>query len=154
ATALPAGFPASETHTVGGQVQRTVGAQSLVANPLFDFVPAGGNVTTVRQVATTAECNHCHQPLAEHGGGRGEDRLCQLGHTDQGFDESGTSIELQQMIHRIHRGTDLPSLQPPASMGAKYELGGSAFAEVVSACAGGALAGVPCSSNGDCPNGT
>src|SRR5262245_15905454 len=152
ATALPAGFPASETHTVGGQVQRTVGAQSLVANPLFDFVPAGGPVTTVRQVATTAECNHCHQPLAHHGGGRREVGLCQLCHTDQGFAD-GNSIELQQMIHRIHRGTDLPSLQPPAPVGTMYGFG-SAVAEVVSACAGGALAGVPCSSAGDCPNGT
>ena len=154
ATALPAGFPASETHTVGGQVDRTVGANTLRANPLFNFVPAGGPVTTVRQVATTAECNGCHDPLAEHGGGRREVGLCQLCHTDQGFDsQTGNSIELQQMIHRIHRGTDLPSLQPPAPVGTQYAIGG-AFAEVVSACAGGALAGVPCSSNADCPNGT
>jgi OmcA/MtrC family decaheme c-type cytochrome len=153
ATALPAGFPASETHTVGGQVQRTVGAKTLFANPLFDFVPAGGPVTTVRQVATTAECNHCHDPLAHHGGGRREVGLCQLCHTDQGF-ASGNSIELQQMIHRIHRGSDLPSLQPPAPLGAKYGFG-SAFAEVVKACStDSALAGVPCSSDGDCPNGT
>jgi len=154
ATVLPAGFPASETHTVGGQVDRTVGATTLRANPLFDFVPAGGPVTTVRQVATTAECNGCHDPLAEHGGGRREVGLCQLCHTDQGFDaQSGNSIELQQMIHRIHRGSDLPSLQPPAPVGTQYGIG-SAFAEVVRACAGGALAGVPCSSDGQCPNGT
>src|SRR5262245_47635099 len=89
ATALPAGFPASETHTVGGQVDRTVGATTVHANPLFDFVPAGGPVTTVRQVATTAECNGCHQPLAEHGGGRREVGLCQLCHTAQGFDATG-----------------------------------------------------------------
>src|SRR5262249_9298474 len=154
ATHLPDGFPASETHTVGGQVQRTIRAQNVYANPLFDFVPAGGAVTTVRQVATTAECNHCHNPLAEHGGGRREVGLCQLCHTDQGFDsQTGNSIELQQMIHRIHRGTDLPSLQPPAPVGTMYGFG-SAVAEVVKACAGGALAGVPCSSNADCPNGT
>jgi OmcA/MtrC family decaheme c-type cytochrome len=153
ATALPAGFPASETHTVGGQVQRTVGAKTLFANPLFDFVPAGGPVTTVRQVATTAECNHCHDPLAHHGGGRREVGLCQLCHTDQGF-ASGNSIELQQMIHRIHRGSDLPSLQPPAPLGAKYGFG-SAFAEVVKACStDSALAGVPCSSDSDCRTGT
>src|SRR5262245_2957392 len=160
ATVLPPGFPATVTHTVGGQVQRTIGARTLYANPLFDFVPAGGPVTTVRQVATTAECNGCHDPLAEHGGGRREVGLCQLCHTDQGFDpQSGNSIELQQMIHRIHRGTDLPSLQPPAPVGTKYEIIGfqnraTVFAQVVSACAGGALAGVPCSSSGDCPNGT
>src|SRR5262245_47435010 len=152
ATALPAGFPASETHTVGGQVDRTVGANTLRANPLFDFVPAGGPVTTTRQVSTTAECNGCHDPLAHHGGGRREVGLCQLCHTDQGFAD-GNSIELQQMIHRIHRGTDLPSLQPPAPVGTMYGFG-SAIAEVVQACAGGALAGVPCSSNSQCPNGT
>ena len=110
-------------------------------------------MTTVRQVATTAECNGCHQPLAEHGGGRREVGLCQLCHTDQGFDETGTSIELQQMIHRIHHGKELPSIVNGA-LGATYEVGGTVFAEKVSACAGGPLAGVPCSSDGDCPNGT
>ena len=123
ATTLPAGFPATVTHTVGGQVQRSIGAQTLSANPLFDFVPAGGAVTTVRQVATTAECNGCHQPLAEHGGGRREVGLCQLCHTDQGFDESGNSIELQQMIHRIHHGNELPSIVDGA-LGATYQVGG------------------------------
>jgi predicted CXXCH cytochrome family protein len=160
ATVLPPGYPATLTHTVGGQVQRTIGARTVYANPLFNFVPAGGPVTTVRQVATTAECNGCHDPLAEHGGGRREVGLCQLCHTDQGFDpQSGNSIELQQMIHRIHRGSDLPSLQPPAPVGTKYEIIGfqnraTVFGEVVQTCAGGALAGVPCSSDGQCPNGT
>jgi OmcA/MtrC family decaheme c-type cytochrome len=153
ATVLPPGYPATVTHTVGGQVDRSVGDQTLRANPLFDFVPAGGPVTTVRQVTTTAQCNGCHQPLAEHGGGRREVGLCQLCHTDQGFDETGTSIELQQMIHRIHHGKELPSLAGGA-LGATYEIGGTVFAEKVSACAGGALNGVPCSSGGDCPNGT
>jgi hypothetical protein len=158
-TVLPAGFPAQVTHTVGGQVERTVNAQTLSANPLFDFVPAGGAVTTVRQVTTTGQCNGCHDPLAEHGGGRREVGLCQLCHTDQGFDpQTGNSIELQQMIHRIHRGKELPSVVDGA-LGARYEIIGfqnqaTVFAEKVRACAGGALAGVPCSSDGDCPNGT
>ena len=159
ATVLPAGFPATVTHTVGGQVQRTLGPQTLYANPLFDFVPAGGSVTTVRQVTTTAQCNGCHDPLAEHGGGRREVGLCQLCHTDQGFDpQTGNSIELQQMIHRIHRGKELPSVVD-GPLGANYQIIGfqnraTVFAEKVRACAGGALAGVPCSSDGDCPNGT
>src|SRR5581483_10579379 len=42
ATVLPPGFPASETHTVGAQVERAFGGQTLVANPIFDFVPSGG----------------------------------------------------------------------------------------------------------------
>ena len=151
ATVLPPGFPAAVTHTVGGQVDRSVGDQTLRANPLFDFVPAGGAVTTIRQVATTAECNGCHQPLAEHGGGRREVGLCQLCHTDQGFDsDTGNSIELQQMIHRIHHGKELPSIVDGA-LGATYQIGSAVFAEKVSACAGGALAGVPCSSDGRVP---
>jgi OmcA/MtrC family decaheme c-type cytochrome len=154
ATVLPPGFPAMVTHTVGGQVDRSVGDQTLRANPLFDFVPAGGAVTTIRQVATTAECNGCHQPLAEHGGGRREVGLCQLCHTDQGFDsDTGNSIELQQMIHRIHHGKELPSIVDGA-LGATYQIGSTVFAQKVRACAGGALAGVPCSSDGDCKNGT
>lgn len=153
ATILPAGFPAAVTHTIGGQVQRAVGSQTIYANPLFDFVPAGGPVTTQRQVTTTAQCNGCHDPLAEHGGGRREVGLCQLCHTDQGFDDAGNSIELQQMIHRIHRGKDLPTVVNGA-LGAKYEVGGDIFGEKVKACAGGALAGLRCSTDGDCPNGT
>jgi hypothetical protein len=159
ATMLPVGFPASVTHTVGGQVQRTDGDATLYANPLFDFVPSGGAVATRRQVTTTAQCNACHDPLAEHGGARREVGLCQLCHTDQGFDpQSGNSIELEQMIHRIHRGTTLPSVVDGA-VGAKYEIIGfqnsaTVFAEKVLACDGGALDGVRCGGDGDCPNGT
>lgn len=159
ATVLPAGFPSAVTHTVGGQVQRTVGEQELFANPLFDFVPSGAAVATVRQVTTTAQCNGCHDPLAEHGGGRREVGLCQLCHTDQGVDpESGNSIELQQMIHRIHRGKDLPSVVD-GPVGTAYEIVGFqnravVFAEKVAACAGGALAGVACGEDPDCPGGT
>src|SRR5437762_2850789 len=68
ATALPPGFPATTTHTVGGQVERTLETQKLYANPLFDFVPASGAVTLARELATTAQCNGCHAPLAFHGG--------------------------------------------------------------------------------------
>ena len=153
ATALPPGFPATTTHTVGGQVERTLETQKLYANPLFDFVPASGAVTLARELTTTAQCNGCHDPLAFHGGGRREVGLCQLCHTDQGFDESGNSIELQQMIHRIHMGKDLPTVVNGA-LGAKYEIGGTAFAEKVKACAGGPLSGVSCSADGDCPDST
>ena len=52
-TTLPAGFPAGLTHTVGGQVTRTFERAALVANPVFDFVPAGGPVTTEREKTTT-----------------------------------------------------------------------------------------------------
>ncbi|MCW5890295.1 MAG: OmcA/MtrC family decaheme c-type cytochrome [bacterium] len=159
ATTLPAGFPATATHTVGAQVERSYAGATLVANPLLDFVPSGAPVTVVRQVTTTAQCNGCHDPLALHGGARREVGLCQLCHTDQGFDpESGNSIELQQMVHRIHQGKDLPSIVG-GPVGSVYEIIGFqnqpiVFAEKVLACTGGALAGVPCASDADCPDGT
>ncbi len=159
ATTLPAGFPTGLTHTVGAQIERAYGGETLVANPLFDFLPSGGAVTTVRQVTTTAQCNACHAPLAIHGGGRREVGLCQLCHTDQGFDpQTGNSIELLQMIHAIHMGKELPSIVD-GPVGASYGFVGFQnqsilFAEKVTACSGGALAGVPCSVDADCPNGT
>ena len=110
ATTLPAGFPAGLTHTVGGQVTRTFDGAMLVANPVFDFVPAGGPVTTVREDTTTAQCNGCHDPLEAHGGTRQEVHLCQLCHTEQLVDANGNSAEFQNMIHRLHRGQDLPTI--------------------------------------------
>ena len=153
-TTLPAGFPAGLTHTVGGQVTRTFEGATLVANPVFDFVPAGGPVTTVREVTTTAQCNGCHDPLEAHGGTRREVKLCQLCHTEQLTDAStGNSAEFQNMIHRLHRGQDLPSIVNGA-VGAKYSFGSTVFAEKVKACAGGALAGLTCTTDADCTGGT
>jgi OmcA/MtrC family decaheme c-type cytochrome len=159
ATKLPAGFPAGLTHTVGAQVERGFESAALVANPLFDFVPAGGAVTTMREVTTTAQCNRCHDPLAVHGGGRREVQLCQLCHTDQSVDpDTGNTLDLKHMIHRVHRGKNLPSVVNGA-LGAKYAFIGFngqeiAFGEKVAACSGGALKGLPCEDAGDCPGGT
>jgi hypothetical protein len=154
---LPEGYDASLTHTVGGQAERAVGETTLVANPLFDFVPAGGAVTTVREVVTTAQCNSCHNPLEAHGGGRREVKLCQLCHTDQAADpDTGSSIALLDMIHRIHRGRDLPSITAESSpVGTRYEIVGfqqshHVFGEKIQACAGGAFNGITCGSDADC----
>jgi hypothetical protein len=154
-TMLPAGFDPMLTHTIGGQVERSAGGTTWVANPVFDFVPAGGAVASVREVVTTAQCNGCHNPLAEHGGGRREVKLCQLCHTDQGVDpDTGSSIDFLQMIHRIHQGRDLPSIVNGA-IGTKFEIIGFrqtrfTYGEKVAACAGGAFNGIPCVVDADC----
>ncbi|HUC33294.1 MAG TPA: OmcA/MtrC family decaheme c-type cytochrome, partial [Ilumatobacteraceae bacterium] len=156
---LPEGFDASRTHTVGGQVEREVEGTTLAANPVFDFVPAGGSVTTVREVVTTAQCNSCHNPLEAHGGSRREVRLCQLCHTDQAPDpDTGNSIALLDMVHRIHRGRDLPSINASGSpVGTKYEIIGfnqssHVFGEKIKACVGGAFNGITCGNDADCGN--
>jgi len=159
ATKLPAGFPATLTHTVGAQIERAFAGTSLVANPILDFVPAGGAAATTRAVTTTNQCNRCHDPLAVHGGGRREVRLCQLCHTDQAVDpDTGNTLDLKHVIHRVHRGKNLPSVVNGA-LGAKYAFVGFGgeeivFGEKVAACVGGALKGLPCDDAGDCPGGT
>lgn len=153
ATKLPGGYPATQTHTVGAQVDRTnpeSGGPTLRANPILDFVPAGGAVVTVREPVTTAECNQCHNPLAIHGGGRREIQLCQLCHTQQ---LTGGAGEFRVMVHKIHRGKNLPSVVDGA-VGDTYEFGGHEYARKVKACAGGALATLPCEEDADCPSST
>jgi hypothetical protein len=155
---LPEGFDASLTHTIGAQVERTVDDVRRIANPLFDFVPAGGEVTTTREVVVTQQCNSCHNRLQAHGGGRREVRLCQLCHTDQAVDpDSGNSIELLNMIHRIHDGRDLPSVAN-GPVGNDFTIVGFnqsrvTFAEKVKACSAGAFANIPCTNDSDCGSG-
>jgi OmcA/MtrC family decaheme c-type cytochrome len=149
-TALPPGYPANLTHRIGGQVGRTYNGASLVANPIFDFVPAGGTVTTVRELTTIAQCNSCHDPLAVHGGGRRDVRLCQTCHTDQAIDvNTGNTIDFKVMIHRIHDGKDLPSVAA-GPVGTTYGISSTVWAEKVKACVGGPLAGVKCTADADC----
>ena len=97
------------THVVGGEIIR--GPRTVAANPLFEFVPAGGEPTITRNIAGTESCNSCHNPLSAHGGSRTEVGLCSLCHTPQGVDpETGNSIDMKVLIHKIHQGTDLPSV--------------------------------------------
>jgi OmcA/MtrC family decaheme c-type cytochrome len=124
ATQLPAGYDPSRTYTVGLQVDRTLNGQLLGVDPIFDVVPAGGTPEIVHDT-TTEQCNHCHDPLIAHGNRR-EERLCMLCHTEAAVDappppEQPHSIDIKSMIHKIHRGKDLPSIVngPP---GATYAI--------------------------------
>jgi OmcA/MtrC family decaheme c-type cytochrome len=94
-----------------------------------------------------------------HGGGRREVRLCQLCHTDQAFDpDTGNTIDLGPMVHKIHRGKELPSVEE-GEVGTKYAIVGfrqseHVYGEKVRVCDGGEHAAKPCESDEDCPGGT
>jgi OmcA/MtrC family decaheme c-type cytochrome len=126
ATMLPAEYDPSLTQAIGMQVDRDFGEQEYGVNPVFDFVPGGG-AAQVRAGTTTAQCNNCHAPLIEHGNRR-EVRLCSLCHTEAAVADDGASIDLRHMIHKIHAGVDLPSVNagPP---GTTYQIGDTVFAE-------------------------
>ncbi len=111
-TALPADYDKTKTHTVGGQIQRNVGDKTFYANPLYHFVPNGSDVVALRKVVTTEACNKCHTALGFHGGGRREVGLCILCHNPQSTDpDTGNTVDMTTMIHKIHMGAELPSVQ-------------------------------------------
>ncbi|MBI4772486.1 MAG: OmcA/MtrC family decaheme c-type cytochrome, partial [Chloroflexi bacterium] len=86
--------------------------RASVANDVYTFVPGGGEPTVTREVVTTDACQTCHNPLQAHGGTRRVTGLCVTCHTDQNTDpETGNIVDFKVMIHRLHSGTRLPSVQ-------------------------------------------
>ncbi|HBQ18917.1 MAG TPA: cytochrome C, partial [Myxococcales bacterium] len=85
------------------------------------FRPDGMAVTVTREIVSNAACNGCHSPLSAHGGAREDVTLCATCH-GAGFadPESGNTIDFRTMIHRIHRGASLPSVEN----GVSYEIVG------------------------------
>lgn len=100
------------THTVGAWATRTFEEKRYVSNALHHFVPAGGTASPPRELARTETCNSCHGTLQAHGGSRREVGLCVTCHTAGGADpDTGNSIDMDVMVHKIHMGEHLPSVE-------------------------------------------
>ena len=98
------------THTIAGFATRPYDGQTFVSNAEFHWVPAGGT-PDLREVVTDEACNACHGELEAHGGSRRHLTLCQTCHGPGQIDpDSGNSIDFRIMVHKIHRGADLPSV--------------------------------------------
>ena len=88
-----------------------------VFNPVSYFAADGSTVAPRRQIIEVARCNHCHQQLMAHGNNRQNPAYCVFCHNPSGVDNRPAanggpqSIEYQYMIHRIHMGSSLPSVQ-------------------------------------------
>ena len=83
-------------------------------NPFYDWIPATGENTNIfnYQVSLTPNCNRCHNPLGIHGGNRVEVEYCVTCHNPGSTDaNSGNSVDMKVMIHKIHMGENLPSVQ-------------------------------------------
>ncbi len=74
AQGLDLSYDPNLTHRVAIQFDNAPGK----ANPSHDWVPATGatNGIFTMDIAATANCNRCHDPLAVHGGGRQEVKYC------------------------------------------------------------------------------
>ncbi len=119
--ALPSDYDQTKTHTLAVYAARTTDGALYASNPLYNFRPDGQDVTQTREIVTTAACNGCHNTLQAHGGSRREVGLCITCHVSGMVDpESGNTIDMAQMIHKIHRGSSLPSVVD----GGTYEIVG------------------------------
>jgi len=112
----PAGYDRTATHTVSVYANRNLTEFDLGINSLdtvFHFVPDGSKVTVVRDIVRTATCNKCHDKLSAHGtGGRTTMETCITCHQPQTTDpDTGNTVDMATMIHRIHTGADLPSVK-------------------------------------------
>ena len=114
-THAPSGFDQTATHTIGIYASRDFTEFDLgtnYASTTFNFVPDGSAVTQVRDVIRTQSCNRCHDQLSAHGGSRRGIEMCVLCHTPQTTDpDSGNTVDLPVMVHKIHMGSELPSVQ-------------------------------------------
>ncbi|HLY19359.1 MAG TPA: OmcA/MtrC family decaheme c-type cytochrome [Bryobacteraceae bacterium] len=110
----PAGFDPTLTYTVATDGSRDLTAFNLGTNyagATFNFVPNGSAVTVTRDVIRTASCNRCHDQLAFHGGYAHGMEMCVLCHQPQNLDPgTGNTLDLKVMAHKIHMGSQLPSV--------------------------------------------
>lgn len=129
ATALPAGFSPTATYRVGVYLSAAEGTPQT--NATHDFRPAGGSPAP-RDTVLDANCNRCHGAVRAHGGRRVGVRICLTCHTWQNSDPDTVDpaapdgatpatdpnpLELGRLVHRIHRGRNLPTLHAAAPGG-------------------------------------
>jgi OmcA/MtrC family decaheme c-type cytochrome len=122
-----------------------------LANAVYDFVPAGGAVTTTREIVKTDNCNECHDKITAHGS-RFETKFCVTCHNPGSWVNSTTTVDFRVMIHKIHRGEGLPS--------GSYAIGSHDFSDVVfpqdirncTKCHDGSDADTPQGNNWQIPN--
>lgn len=119
-TKVPGGFDRSQTVRIGVYASRDLSEFELgtnYANSLFTFAPDGSTVADTPDMIATASCNRCHDPLSAHGGSRRLVGLCVMCHNPggNGVDtvdpDTGNSVDFKVLVHKIHMGSSLPSVQ-------------------------------------------
>ncbi|MGH9367223.1 MAG: OmcA/MtrC family decaheme c-type cytochrome [Thermoanaerobaculia bacterium] len=114
-TVLPAGFDQTKTHTLAIYATRNMAGiqeKNYYDNVEYDFRPDGAAVTEVWDKTSEGICNRCHDLLALHGGSRQEVKLCVTCHNPQTTDpDTGNTVDMKVMVHKIHRGENLPSVE-------------------------------------------
>lgn len=111
---VPLDFDRTATHTIAVWALRDLEEFDLGEesdSDIFHFVPDGSEVTVTRDIVSDAACNQCHGDLSAHDQ-RKKVGLCITCHTPQSTDpDTGNSVDFTTMIHKIHMGAELPSVQ-------------------------------------------
>jgi OmcA/MtrC family decaheme c-type cytochrome len=103
-------YDSTLTHRVGFEIRGLTQAN----NAAYTFQPSSGATTGIfsREIVDTATCDTCHTSLTAHGGARVEVQYCVMCHNAGTTDpSSANTLDLKVMIHKIHTGATLPSIQ-------------------------------------------
>ncbi|ABS25172.1 hypothetical protein Anae109_0963 [Anaeromyxobacter sp. Fw109-5] len=132
---LPAGHDPAETLRVGVWLRAVTG--TALTTSTTDFVPSSGKLGG-RELVLDARCGDCHGTLRAHEGSRTGTRICVTCHTHQLVDAqtvdpaapadatpatSPNPLELGRLVHRIHRGKNLPTLYASSTTAAAPPIG-------------------------------
>jgi len=122
----PVTYEPSLTHRIGMEFVAADGTGNQT-NATFDFVPNGSAVSQTRALVTTERCQNCHAGSKLHKGYAVE--YCVTCHNQDTFDPyNGNSVDLQTIIHKLHRGASLPSVMANPSV--PYTVNGTDFSDV------------------------
>ena len=114
-TPIPVSFDPTLTHRIAIAIRSSTLPQA--SNGIYTWQPSTGATTGIltRDMVATASCNECHSHLAAHGGPRQDTRMCVTCHQPGKAEaNSGNSLAFETMIHKIHRGANLPSVEAGA----------------------------------------
>lgn len=114
-TQLPEGYDTTKTHTMYAYARRNTAdllGKNYYSDPTYDFRPDGADVTEEWGSMFEETCNACHYDLAMHGSRRRALKGCMMCHNPQSTDpDSGNTVNMKEMGHKIHMGANLPSVQ-------------------------------------------
>ena len=128
-TPLAVTYEPTLTHRIAMQVTGNTdnAFADFVPNSLPTFPQAIGTLPLTRNIVINSSCNECHIKLGLHGGDRIAVQYCVTCHNPGSTDANSlNTVDFKVMIHKIHYGEELPSVQA----GGEYAIWGFGNAKV------------------------